>query len=101
LRAVRAIPETGRLHSPLKPCRESIEENGQRRRSAFILNPGGASKKQNLKIEALMAVGVVLHVHFVEHGGGGGVSFFVGVDRRDVLQARADVIEAFEQDFLA
>src|SRR6266850_1760192 len=48
-----------------------------------------------------MAVGVVLHVNFVVHGCGGGVSFLVGVDRRDVLQASADVVEALEQNFLA
>src|SRR5258708_8690656 len=56
--------------------------------SGFVTGSSVGSKKQKLKIEiALMAVGVVLHVDLVEHGGGGGVRFFVGVDCRDVLQA--------------
>src|SRR6266850_4132890 len=63
---------------------------------------GRRIEKQKLKIETtLMAVGVVLHVNFVVHGGGSGVRFLVGVDRCDVLQACADVVEAFEQNFLA
>src|SRR5882762_5859115 len=47
------------------------------------------------------AVGVVLHVNRVVHGGGGGVSFFVGGNVRLVLQGRADVVEALQQNFLA
>lgn len=43
----------------------------------------------------LAAVGVVFYVDGVVHGGGGGVGFFVGGDLGFVLQAGADVVEAF------
>src|SRR5437016_3517117 len=50
---------------------------------------------------ASAAVGIVLHVDGIEHGGGGAVGFFVGVDGGDVLHAGADVVQALQKDFLA
>src|SRR5258708_5667388 len=47
------------------------------------------------------AVGVVLHVDVVVHGGGDGVSFFVGGDVGLMLHGRADIVEALEQNFFA
>src|SRR5882762_3120112 len=47
------------------------------------------------------AVGVVLYVDGVVHGGGGGVGFFVGGDVGLMLHCRADVVDGLQQDFLA
>src|SRR6266478_6971656 len=53
------------------------------------------------KSRSSAAVGVVLHIHRVVHGGCGRMSFFVGSDVGLVLHCRADVVEAFEQNFFA
>jgi drug/metabolite transporter (DMT)-like permease len=42
------------------------------------------------------AVGIIFYVDGVEHGGGGGVRFFVGGDVGLVLHGGADVIEALQ-----
>src|SRR5258706_1884538 len=47
------------------------------------------------------AVGVVLHIHRVVHGGCGRMSFFVGSDVGVVLHCRADVVESLQLNFLA
>jgi hypothetical protein len=41
------------------------------------------------------AVAVVFYVYRVEHCRGGGVGFFVGGDFGFVLQAGADIVQAF------
>src|SRR6266851_1175669 len=70
--------------------------------SFFGDDPGESEKIAHLSPGAQStAVGVVLHVDGVVHGGGGGVRFFVGSDVRLMLQRGADVVEALEQNFLA
>src|SRR6266436_10215644 len=57
----------------------------------------------HLKVDATGStpVRVVLYVDGFVHGGCGGVGFFVGVDGAGVEEGCADVVEAFEQNFLA
>ena len=52
-------------------------------------------------VGTLSAVGVALDVQGLVQGSGGGVSFFVGGNFGFVLQGIADIVEAFQQDFLA
>jgi hypothetical protein len=53
------------------------------------------NKKEKLKTVSV-AVGVVLHVDVVEHGGSGGVGFFVGGDVGLMLHGGSDVVEALQ-----
>ncbi len=46
-------------------------------------------------------LGIILDVDWHEHRRRCGVSFFVGIDRVDVLQGSSDIVEALEQDFFA
>src|SRR5439155_16726856 len=54
--------------------------------------------RQAIKRDGL---GVVLHVNRRVHGRRSTVSSFVGINRANVLQGRADVVQTFQQDFLA
>src|SRR6266566_7549773 len=69
-------------------------------RSAYADSEAARCYRLSIR-ECSAAVGVVLHVNGVVHGGGGGVRFFVGGDVGLVLHGGADVVEAFEQNFLA
>jgi hypothetical protein len=54
--------------------------------------------RQKLKNRRLSAaVAVILYVDGVVHGGGGGVGFFVGGDFGFVLEAGANVVEAYAE----
>ena len=51
-------------------------------------------------VAASAAVGVILDIERFVHDGGCGVGFFVGGDFSFVLERRADIVEALQENFL-
>src|ERR1700730_14540553 len=84
-----------------RPCRGATFRARLTRPILSMLSYGVISRARATRLATSTAIGLIQYVNGLVHRGGSGVGFFVGGDVRFMLQRRADIVEALEQNFLA